>query len=209
MSYSIGQTIQTINYGELVVIGYTSSKEVTVRFKATGYTTVTTTAQLSVGRVKDRLHPSVVGVGYVGEGKHKTTEKGKMTLPYRTWQRMLERCYCPKQAARGKGAQGVTVCEAWFNFQTFADWFEANSVEGYELYRGDAQEYSPETTGFISPTEARVAARSKDYSFHNPMGELYEITNLTEFCRQHNLNASAMSRVHSGAIKHYKGWTKA
>lgn len=46
------------------------------------------------------------------------------------------------------------------------------------------------------------------YKFLNPEGELVEIFNLKEFCKDKNICASNMCVVHSGKERMHKGWTK-
>jgi hypothetical protein len=48
------------------------------------------------------------------------------------------------------------------------------------------------------------------FAFASPEGVLYQsISNLAQFCREHELSASAMSSVHLGNLPAYKGWTRA
>lgn len=47
---------------------------------------------------------------------------------------------------------------------------------------------------------------SKRYLVTPPGGESYEIFNLKEHCRKHNLNHPAMSQVGQGKKPHHKGW---
>jgi len=49
---------------------------------------------------------------------------------------------------------------------------------------------------------------TKPYSVLSPEGELHTGTNLFEFCREHGLNQSAMSRVVAGKRPRHKGWTR-
>lgn len=47
---------------------------------------------------------------------------------------------------------------------------------------------------------------SDDWLVTLPIGTELKIKNMLEFCRQHNLNASAMSAVARGDRRHYKGY---
>lgn len=49
----------------------------------------------------------------------------------------------------------------------------------------------------------------KNYSFISPTGELFEGTNISQFCREQNLSNSMMCRVLNGKRKQHKGWKKA
>ena len=50
---------------------------------------------------------------------------------------------------------------------------------------------------------------SHSYSFISPDGIIYKnITNLTNFCDEHNLKMKGMSKLHCGGVKSYFKWTK-
>lgn len=46
------------------------------------------------------------------------------------------------------------------------------------------------------------------YRFISPNGILYEFISLSEFCREHVLNVTCMSRVYGGHKPHFQGWKK-
>lgn len=48
---------------------------------------------------------------------------------------------------------------------------------------------------------------SKHYAFKSPEGEIVEVFNLSNFCREHNLSNGSMYHLMSGKYKHHKGWT--
>lgn len=71
---------------------------------------------------------------------------------YSTWQSMLARCYNPKHWAYHRyGGLGVTVCEEWLDFQTFARWYNANHVEGWSMDKDclGGVIYGPETCIYV------------------------------------------------------------
>lgn len=47
---------------------------------------------------------------------------------------------------------------------------------------------------------------SKQYIVTSPEGELFNIYNMTQFCRDHHLHCSAMCDVANGKRPHHKGW---
>lgn len=49
---------------------------------------------------------------------------------------------------------------------------------------------------------------SKEYEFFDPTGNKVFIRNITEYCKNNNLNAGHMVQVFKGKCKHHKGWTK-
>lgn len=69
---------------------------------------------IKAGQVKDRLHPKVFGVGYLGD-KFKYNKK-----LYLLWRAMLERCYNKDSKNYSRyGAKGVSVSPRWHNFLEF------------------------------------------------------------------------------------------
>jgi len=110
-------------------------------------------SNLKKGSVKNPNHRSVLGVGYFGVGKYKSSENGKHTKAYSAWMSMMKRCYSYKSIIRNPTYSDVKVCEEWHNFQNFAKWFYDNYVDGYELDKdllsGESKIYSPETCIFI------------------------------------------------------------
>lgn len=81
------------------------------------------------GQVKNPYDRTVFGVGYLGVGKYRARkDKRHMYDTYNVWNGMLERCYY--DAERHPAYYGIcTVCDEWFNYQTFAKWYEENKYE--------------------------------------------------------------------------------
>lgn len=156
---------------------------------------------------KDLYTPSVHGVGYMGEGKYKSTSKA-----YKTWKHMLTRCYDPKYHATRPTYKGCSVCTEWHNFQVFAKWFEDNYIEGYHLDKDSItkgnKEYSPSNCVFLSQAENTITSHAKTYKFIHPTGGWIEVYNLKAFCKKHFLDSSAMYAVAKGKRKSHKGWKR-
>lgn len=209
---SIGDRFETSNSGWLTVVGYDAWDRVTVEFETTGYVVTTRACRIREGAVKDRLLPSVSGIGFLGVGRHQPSINGKGTKPYRTWWSMLGRCYS-KEYQEGKPSYiGCTVCPEWHNFQNFAAWFEIHYKEGLHLdkdirVKGN-KVYSPETCMFVTVTENSVKASAKHYRLLSPSGEEVEVYNLSGFCRDNGLTHSAMSLVHTGKVNQHKQWRR-
>lgn len=190
---SVGDVLESNNHGKYKVLAINGYSEVVVEFITTGtIKTVTKTAALNNG-ITDRLYPSVHGVGCLGYGRYKSrVNNSKSKTPeYRCWENMMSRCYYP-QASRYEayGGKGVTVCEEWLNFQNFAEWFEDNYQEGFDLDKdilGDGTEYSPDVCRFIpqslnkaltlSPT--KLGRRDNNY----PEGVYFDKRRLTFVAR--------------------------
>lgn len=165
------------------------------------------------GDIKNKMHPSVLGVGYFGYGVFEATNKGKITPAYNTWSSMIKRCYCEKYHKTRPTYIGCTVHPDWHNFQVFAAWYHDHYIDGYQLdkdinIKGN-KVYSPETCLFVSPAANTIEAKAKSYRFLNPRGEIVEVHNLSAFCRKNKLTDSNMCKVHSGKAMHHKQWKKA
>jgi hypothetical protein len=49
--------------------------------------------------------------------------------------------------------------------------------------------------------------KAKSWTITSPDNVEYAVTNLRQFCREHNLNSGSISDVAAGHRKHHKGWT--
>ena len=146
----VGCRYKSNNCGWFEVIEYTNHKEVMVKFEKTGYVTSSTSGNIRGGMVKDRLLPSVYGMGFIGEGKYASKRKDKANS---TWWGMLSRCYNEKYQEKCPTYKGCFVNKEWLNFQNFAKYYEDNYKEGYQLdkdllFKGN-KEYSSETCVFV------------------------------------------------------------
>lgn len=199
--------------GNFKIIRYTSKKKVLVEFVGTGYQSNVYLHQVKTGNVKDRLKPCVLGVGFIGDGKHKSTTRKGNTKAYKTWRGMLERCYCPKYQNKTSSYKGCSVSKEWFDFQVFAEWFYGNYIEGFELDKDIKLEgnrvYSQDSCLFVSKADNVIKANAKHYTFISPKGDVVGIYNMNEFCRNSELDSRGMIAVSKGRCRQYKGWVKA
>ena len=201
--------------GDFRIIEYASCMEVYVEFLATGYRVKAQAGWVREGSIKDRLLPTRLGVGFIGDGPHKSRCGKKKSKVYLVWSAMLDRCYSLHSRKHNPTYSDATVCEEWHNFQAFAEWFYDNYVEGFhidkDIKQGDVvnKVYSPETCSFVSQQNNNEEANAKKYKFRNPKGEICEIFNMTKFARENNLGRCSMGEVHAGKQGHHKGWTKA
>lgn len=126
------------------------------------------------GEMKNPYHPSVYGVGYVGEGSHIVGSGEKVSREYRVWKSMLCRCYYGYYQAARPTYIGCSVAQEWHNFQNFADWYTShrNYSKGYDLdkdlkFLGN-KVYSNETCdlvpSFINTLLTDCRARRGEYS---------------------------------------------
>ena len=84
----VGDTY-SVSDGDIEVLCVERWDKITIGFLDTQYIRLTTSSEITRGEVKDRMKPSVYGVGYLGDNPTKVN--GKHTLEYLTWQKMLGR----------------------------------------------------------------------------------------------------------------------
>jgi len=146
--------------------------------------------------IKDKLHPSVYGVGFVGVGKYKPSINGSITKAYSVWHSMLNRCYNLKYQAAKPTYAGCSVCDEWHNFQEFASWFEINYQDGLHLDKDLLVQgnkiYGPEFCLFVSAAINSLLVDSKASRGLYPQGVILN-----------KLNKKFMARMSiNGKVKH-------
>ncbi len=209
--------IHNTKLGDLKIIEYINCESVRAVFVNTGFEIKRSSHGIRLGQVRDKMIPSVCGVGFLGSGKYTVTKHGKLTLWYRKWHSMLSRCYLYSQFSKRKGYEDCYVCEEWHNFQNFAKWVEVNYPKDGSNYELDKdikikgnKVYSPNTCLFVSKfeniSEAITRALSREWQFLDPSGNLVVINNLSEFCRLNNLDKGNMAKVYHGERKSHKKW---
>tara|TARA_R100001594_G_scaffold1048_2_gene4360 strand:+ start:12551 stop:13021 length:471 start_codon:yes stop_codon:yes gene_type:complete len=116
-----------------------------------------------------------------------------------------------KQRAKRRTQAGepckVTMSYLEFKAKALSEgWTPENRL--YCLRNGDKGDYSLNNCRFGTAKENSIESEAKHYTFINPDGNLVEVFNLKEYCRQNNLSDSKLCEVHSGKRKQYKGWVK-
>lgn len=143
------------NFGsEMVIVDYRGCMDVDVYFPEYDWVYKSVTYQkFKDGGVKCPYERSVYGVGYFGNGEYKAWENGKNTRIYNTWYDMLKRCYDKEYHKKQPTYKDCKVCDEWYNFQNFGDWYNENyyEIEGEKMHLDKDilvkhnKIYSPET----------------------------------------------------------------
>lgn len=211
-----GKEFPTNSSGKLTVKKYENSKRVHVIFKDTGYETVSRMQAIRNGQVKDKLKPSVLGVGYVGDGIYKPSENSKNTPAYDCWNHMMNRCYSDSYHKTRPTYKNCEVCEEWQDFQCFAEWYYRNHPgDGFDydldkdIKVAGNKIYSPESCMFVLKRE-----NSKKSAEHmmlprkviSPNGDIIEFNNINDFCLEYGISTSSAGRLARGETKEHKGW---
>ena len=116
-----GLTITSNQDGVFKIIEYVNAKHVVVEFLDTGNKTVGRLGNVLGGQIKDRMKPSVYGVGITGE---QISVNGKRCKQRDVWIRMLDRCYSDKEENQQPTYVGCTVSENFKYFPFFKEWCE-------------------------------------------------------------------------------------
>ena len=134
-----------------------------IRFTDTGYTCNVQLSNIPAGKVKDRLEPTVYGVGCIGSDlKIPSRGNGIIRRVYDLWANMLKRCYNSSALESNSTYTGVVVEKRWLNFTNFLN--TIHLVDGYELWESGADVhldkdlsgerlYSLNTCKFIQATD--------------------------------------------------------
>lgn len=153
---TVGSVWKSNNCGDFEVVEYNGWDNIVVRFVDTGFEVTVNSSNIKSGKVKDKIRPSVYGVGFIGDGEHLPSVKKKVTIAYDTWIRMLSRCYSYKFVTENQSYKDCAVCDEWHNFQNFAKWFHDNYPKDGAKYSLDKdlavignKVYSPDNCMFV------------------------------------------------------------
>lgn len=132
MDEKIGIIKENTNGTPMKIIAYRTSKDIDVEF-LDGHHYVkknTTMSNFNKGNIKNPFDIAIYGIGYVGDGKYIGHEDCVSTSAYRSWQKILERCYNEKYKDKYKSYFMITsICDEWLNYQNFAKWYCENEYE--------------------------------------------------------------------------------
>lgn len=133
----IGERFETNEGYEVIIVEYNNCHDVVVEFQDEYKARVHTQYDKCLkGKVKNCYHPSVYGVGFIGNGKYKSTINGKDTNEYEEWNNMLKRCYNEEWQNKNPTYKDVIVDKYFHNFQNYGEWRENNyyEIEGEEMH---------------------------------------------------------------------------
>ena len=168
------------NFGSKMVIKeYRNNKDIDVYFSEYDWTAEHVQYDnFKKGRIKCPYERRYYGNGFLGEGRYKVSENGKLTDEYNIWYGMLKRCYDPKYHERESTYKGCTVEEYLLNFQHMGNWIKENYYEipGEKicldkdiLCKGN-KVYSRETCIFVPERINLLFTKSNKRRGKNPIG---------------------------------------
>ena len=174
-SVKVGDTGINKKGTRFVVIKYENAFKVRVKFlDEHGFEKTTYAESVRKGSIDNPYDKTQCGIGYLGEGKYKTSEHGKPTLAHISWSSMMKRSYSECSRKTSPSYDDVTVCDDWHCFDTYAEWFyqkkgwdKCFQLDKDILAKG-VRVYSPETCCLV-PREINTAVK---YGYVNEKGLL-------------------------------------
>ncbi len=153
----VGENYTTNEGYKVEIIEYFGSNNCTVKFEDGKVYKNVAFSHIKKGNVRNPYHRSVVNVGYLGIGKHKSRKDNIKTIKYYYWVSMLTRCYSERYQQKFPTYIGCSVDDSWHNFQNFGDWYDKNfnskTMQGWNLDKDILEKgnkiYSPETCCFV------------------------------------------------------------
>ena len=131
----VGKVCKSKSSGDFKIVKYNDAYNVEIQFSKTGFETTVQLGSIRNGEVKDRLSPSVYGIGVVGT-KYPISEGGRDTKEYTLWCNMLKRCYSDTYKKQRPTYEGCEVSENFKYYEYFYEWCQ-NQVgfgnEGWQL----------------------------------------------------------------------------
>jgi hypothetical protein len=117
----------------------------------------------------------VYGIGFNTGGKHKTRINKIIQKPYQVWYSIFRRCFDPKYQTEAYAKTSVEPI--WHSFQNFAEWFNENYIDGWELdkdilVKGN-KVYGPDTCCFVPKEVNNLMITSPSKRGIYPIGVSY------------------------------------
>jgi len=165
---------------KFVVIEYNGCNDVKVKFVDSSYTTFSTTSNIRSGSVKDKMSPSVYGVGVVGVNSISTNQKPHQEYVF--WNSMLQRCYDLSYKLKRPTYIGCTSSNNFKYYPYFKDWCNKQVGFGNKgwcldkdiLVKGNKL-YSEDTCCFVPREINSLFALSGNSRGLNPIGVQFNL----------------------------------
>lgn len=104
------------------IIEYTNFHNIVIEFQDDYKAKIRTRYEHFIDKsIKNPYHPSVLGVGMIGE-KYPSRINNKKTKEYQTWQGMMIRCFDIKYKESSPTYRDVTCCKEWLLYENFYEW---------------------------------------------------------------------------------------
>ena len=190
----IGKESTNYQGDKMRIVSYNNSTDIIIEFQDNFKTHIKTRSdKFRNGNIKNPYHPSLYGVGIVGN-KHLASINGKDTKEYKAWSHILERCFSEKYRNKQPTYRDVSVCEEWLLFENFYKWIHSQSnfdawyngvrwgLDKDILVKG-SKLYSPETCCLVPQnvnnlfTKNNVIRNDTPIGVHAQMGKYLALCN--------------------------------
>ena len=129
-----GKVFKTNNYGDVVVLEYTNSRGITVKFINTGNVRKVGASELKKGKIRDNELKPIYKVGIMDIPN--TIKRGTKPKSYNTWDSMLQRCYNENLRHLHQTYADCVVSDDFKYYSKFKEWCEKQigfEQEGWAL----------------------------------------------------------------------------
>ena len=110
-SYRVGEEKTNIQNIKMKILEYINSENITIEFENGEILKNKTYANFINGKLKSKTHPSVYGVGFVGNGIYNCYKNRIQAKEYGKWIEMLRRCYSKEIQFKVTPYSDCTVCK--------------------------------------------------------------------------------------------------
>ena len=171
----VGKTFTSNKCGDFVVTDYKDYDNVTIKFIATGSVVTTQLYHIKDGGIKDRLFPSVYGVGVLGDAE--VSQNGVKLKEYKLWRALIGRCYNAKTKTRSPSYIGCSVSENFKYYPYFKEW--CSRQVGFDRYGFELDKdilvkgnkiYSEDTCCFVPKEVNLLLCKSNSLRGSYPIG---------------------------------------
>jgi hypothetical protein len=183
----LGETSINNQGCEMVIVEYNNCDDIYVEFNDKyKYRAHAQYHDFIEGGVKNLYHPNVCGMGFLGDGKHISSENNKNTKKYDTWSNMLHRVYNKDIRKKLPSYEDCQVCKEWHNFQNFGNWFDENyyiigasdnMALDKDILVKNNKKYSPDTCVFVPKSINSLFTRRESSRGDTPIGVYYREDN--------------------------------
>lgn len=170
-----GKVFPTKTYGDVLVLKYLNSRNVTIEFINTGNIRITGTSELRKGEIRDNEFDPAIKVGIM-DVKNLVT-RSYAPKEYRLWYNMLTRCYNTKYLKDNPTYQPCSVSDNFKVFSYFQDWYYKQvgcDNKGWHLDKDiisrDNKVYSETTCCFVPHEINTLITNGSSYRGSLPQG---------------------------------------
>ncbi len=149
-----GKLFKTNNYGDVVVLQYSNTRDVTVKFINTGNIRKVGMSELKKGEVRDNELKPVYKVGVMDIPN--AVKRGSKSKSYSAWNGMLQRCYNEHMRSNLPTYSDCEVSDDFKYYSKFKEWAEKQIGYDQECWALDKdllvkgnKVYSAETCAFV------------------------------------------------------------